>query len=162
MARLLNYFIVQRYKKIIGHYAKIKMRNYLLAALILFSALLFNACSKSSASTITGKWKVINDSTIITGPTVSYDIYNGSIDDYFVFTPRNILYIKEASLYDTINYKLVSNDTILLPGIGFSINGITEPSTISFMGNRMRIVANAPGNIITPGHQYQRIISLER
>ena len=130
--------------------------------LILFFGLLLNACSKSGSSTITGKWNIASDSTIISGGTDSYNIYHGAIGDYFVFAPNGILYTKEASLYDTIAYKLEPNDKIILPKIGFSLNGVTEPSSISLTRNKLRIIANPPGNVINPGLHYQRIINLMR
>ena len=130
--------------------------------LILFFGVIFNACRKSGAITIVGKWSVVSDSTIISGGTVSYNIYHGSIDDYFVFASNGILYTKEGSANDTLNYTLLSNNTIILPGIGFSVNGVTEPSSISFTGNNLKIVANSPGNLINPGFHYQRIINLKR
>ncbi len=83
------------------------MKNYLHTAFI-FLITLLSACTKSGSSTITGKWNVIRDSTIISGGTSSYDIYRGASGDYFVFAPNNVLYIKEASLYDTMSYKLMT------------------------------------------------------
>lgn len=120
------------------------------------------ACSKSATSVITGRWNVVSDSTVITGPGTSYTIYHGSNADYFIFSANGYLYIKESSSLDTIAYQIMSADTVLLPGIGFSINGVTEPSSFVVAGNKLRIVANPSGNIITPGHQYQRVINLKR
>lgn len=120
------------------------------------------ACSKSATSVITGKWNVVSDSTIITEPGIKYDVYHGSNVDYFNFAANGYLYIKESSSLDTIAYQIISADKVLLPGIGFSINGVTEPSSFVVAGNKLRIVSNPPGNIIIPGHQYQRVINLKR
>lgn len=138
------------------------MKVFLFAFMLIFGGAILNACEKSGSDVITGRWNVINDSSIITGPSISYDVFRGSDDDYFNFSSGGSLYIKESSVYDTINYQIISPDTLLLPGIGFSINGITAPSIFTIKDGRLRIIVNPPGNIITPGHQYQRIINLKR
>jgi len=138
------------------------MKVFLGAFMLISASAILNACEKSGSDVIAGRWHVINDSSIITGPSISYDVFDGSDDDYFNFSSNGSLYIKENSIYDTVNYQIISPDTLLLPGIGFSINGITEPSIFTIKDRRLRIVVNPPGNVITPGHQYQRIINLKR
>jgi len=138
------------------------MKVFLLVCMLISASAILNGCEKSGSDIIAGRWNVINDSTIITGPSISYDVFHGSGNDYFNFSSGGLLYIKESLVYDTVNYQIISPDTVLLPGIGFSINGITEPGIFTIKDRRLRIVVNPPGNIITPGHQYQRIINLKR
>jgi hypothetical protein len=138
------------------------MKDFSIAAATIFLCLIMNACTKSASDTLTGFWHIVSDSTITTGPSVSYNIFHGSEDDYFSFSPDGSLYIKEGSSTSTNSYQIIAADTLLLPGIGFSVNGVTEPSIFKIANGRLRIVVNAPGNIITPGHQYQRIINLKR
>ena len=134
----------------------------LLFIILMVSVGLFTSCEKSVTETIQGRWSLISDSTIIKGGATTYTTYIGVNGDYFVFASDGNLYIKESSSYDTIPYQILSADSIILPTIGFSINGVTEASTVSYSDNRMRILANPPGNVITPGFQYQRIINLKR
>jgi hypothetical protein len=71
------------------------MKNYLFAILILFFGLLLNACSKSGAATITGKWNVVSDNEKLTGgPLIGDETYAGKNGDYFDFRTNNNLYVK--------------------------------------------------------------------
>ena len=135
------------------------MKNYLHTAFILFITLL-SACTKSGSSTITGKWNVVSDSTIISGGDISYNIYNGTSGDYFVFAPDNILYIKEASMNDTMSYKLMADNKMSLVQTGININAIPETGTYVITGNKAIIVVTP--NILNPGFTYQRRINLIR
>jgi hypothetical protein len=135
------------------------MKNYLHTAFILLITLL-SACTKSGSSTITGKWNVVSDSVIISGGTVSYNIYNGISGDYFVFAPNNILYIKEASLYDTMSYRLISDNKMNLVHSGVSINDIPETGTYVITNNTARIFVTP--NLLNPGFTYKRIINLKK
>ena len=67
--------MLQRYRNIVCHYKK-SMKNFLFAA---FACVGLVACNKSGSSTLTGRWKVISDSSITSGATVSYNIYNEMI-----------------------------------------------------------------------------------
>lgn len=127
--------------------------------LILFFGILFNGCNKSTTSTITGKWNVISDSEIISGGAVSYNIYHGATDDYFVFAPDNILYIKEALTYDTILYKLTSANTMSLVQTGV-FNAIPETGNYMFTGDKVRIAVTP--DLLNPGFSYKRVINLRR
>ena len=135
------------------------MKNYFHAGLILLIALL-SACTKSGSSSIAGKWNIISDSTIISGSDISYDIYRGTSSDYFVFAPNDILYIKEASLYDTMSYKLMGDNKMSLLHTGASINAISETGTYIITGNEAKIVVTP--NFLSPGFSYQRRINLRR
>jgi hypothetical protein len=138
------------------------MKVFLPVATMIFTCVIINACGKSASNTLSGVWNVISDSIITTGPSVSYNVYNGTKGDHSNFSPDGSLYIKEGSSTSTNSYQIIAADTLLLPGIGFSVNGVTQPSIFTIANGRLRIVVNAPGNIIPPGHQYQRIINLNR
>lgn len=116
--------------------------------------------TKSGSSSIAGKWNIISDSTIISGSDISYDIYRGTSSDYFVFARNDILYIKEASLYDTMSYKLMGDNKMSLLHTGASINAISETGTYIITGNEARIVVTP--NFLSPGFSYQRRINLRR
>jgi hypothetical protein len=151
--------VLQRYADAVCHCKNNKMKNYLYTAFI-FVITLLTACTKSSSSTISGKWNVVSDSTIISGGTVFYSIYRGVSGDYFVFTPNNTLYIKEASLYDTMSYKLTADNKMSLAQTGININEIPETGTYVITGNEARIVVTP--NLLNPGFTYQRRINLRR
>ncbi len=135
----------------------------LLPVTLIIMCSVMTACNKSSANIlITGKWHIVTDVTTITGPDVTTTTYHGSITDYFNFSSDGKLHIKESSLDTVFNYNIESSGKIVLPGIGFSVNGVTEHSEYTLSGNKLVIDANPPGNIIPPGHQYYRTINLER
>ena len=135
------------------------MKNYLFAILIVLFGLLLNACTKSSLSSIEGKWSVVTDSTIISGASVSYNVYHGNDLDYFIFK-NGTLDTKETSQLDTFSYKLISANTISLIKTGIFIDAIPETGTYVFTGNNLRI--NVAPDLNNPGFSYRRIIDLKR
>ena len=128
--------------------------------LIAFACILIIACNKTVSSTLMGRWKVVIDSSIISGGAISYNIYNENDNDYFDFTSNGLLYTKEGLVNDTFSYKLTSGNTINLIETGVLINGIPQSGAYRITDNKARIFV-VP-DFSNPGFSYQRIINLKR
>jgi len=77
-------------------------------------------------SLLTGKWNIINDSTLILNDVSNqinvHSNYIGNLTDYYDFTSDGNLYVKEGTNLDTIKYTFVSNNRLKL--VGYYVNGI--------------------------------------
>ena len=121
-----------------------------------------SACNKSGAFSISGRWQIVSDDkSLAGGPLVGSETYIGKDDDYFDFRAANTLYIKEDGQYDTVQYKLLSNDKIILTGKNFSLVGTSEASNITVSANQAIIVVY-PAGVITPAGGVKRTIILKR
>jgi hypothetical protein len=135
------------------------MRGFLFAVVV-FVYLIVNGCEKSASNTITGIWNVISDSTITNGATISYTVYDGNANDYFIFSANGTLYTKEGDVYDTVLCTPESDSTIAFDKIGVNINVIPQTGTYVLAGNTLRIVV-VP-DVIIPAFSYRRVINLKR
>lgn len=138
---------------------------------IIFACIVVAAgsCKKSPATdhSLTGRWRIINDSTFLEGTPFfqgSHSNYIGVTTDYYHFTSGGNLYIREGTILDTATYTLVScnqvtivyyyaNGTIFPDGAirgTYNISELTEHSvTLSLSG-------------LTPEGQEIEIINLNK
>ena len=79
---------------------------------------------------LSGKWQLVQDSTansmVRTVPLISN--YVGVAGDYFDFRTDGFCYVKEGDAYDTLTYKQVSPNSVIIQNFGLIINGSAEPS----------------------------------
>ena len=140
------------------------MKRILLFGFIIFSAICLNGCNKNSASinaTFLGKWNIVTDS-IYEGVGVNNHIvvYTGQQGDYFNFLSNGVLYSKEGSVLDTLNYSLVSNTAIIVSSFGIIANGVTETSQITNQTSHNLTIASPV--TLTPGGVFGRTVTLSR
>lgn len=131
---------------------------------LLFSLIIVTiSCSKSSdqAISLIGKWNLVYDSTFSGVGTINHAVnYTGQIGDYFNFANDSIIYTKEGFVLDTLNYRLTSNNTLIISSFGIILNGIPETSQITYLtGNNLTILAPI---IPTPAGAFGRKVNLSR
>jgi hypothetical protein len=113
-----------------------KMKYFVNISLI---ALLFAgaiSCSKSNGNPqITGKWKILNDSTSFTGAAGAqsyYTNYIGKEGDYYDFRTDGKMYVKESASLDTMAYEIYSGNQVRCsPSPGFTTNYNTTVLTLT-------------------------------
>jgi hypothetical protein len=139
----------------------------LLAIVLLFS--LITACTKPGCDpanmngpmSLEGKWTLVQDSTanswLKTAPVITN--YIGASGDYFDFRSDGFCYTKEGDGYDTLGWKLVSSQSIIMQKFGLVINGSTEPSLLSRTATRATITTQ---NILSPAGTIFREVNLKR
>src|ERR1700712_2773566 len=100
------------------------MKKILLVACICLIMLLY-PCKKTDNNLITGtppanvlgRWNVLVDSTSAgAGQEDYFKSYNGQPGDYYNFSANGVLYIKEETVADTLNYQLISDTQIGIKG----------------------------------------------
>lgn len=124
---------------------------------------MFYSCSKSTTNNnaLSGKWNIVTDAKFIgLGQDNQQVNYVGKLDDYFDFLNDSVIYMKEGSVLDTLNYKRTSNTTIIISSFGVIANGEPETSQMSNHTNRGLTITAA--NIYTPGGTFGRKIVLSR
>jgi hypothetical protein len=117
----------------------------------LFIVFALGSCeSPLNDSLLTGKWNIINDSTLILNDvphqTDVHSNYIGVQTDYYNFTSDGNLYVKEGTELDTIRFTFVSNNRIKM--VGYYINGINFLYGAN-MGTY--VIENLTGNSVTLG-----------
>lgn len=132
------------------------------------------ACKKSaitnpSQSLIVGKWRIINDSSFITGSLNGVNggsNYVGTPSDYFTFTSNGNLYIREGQSLDTATYTISSNNqqiNILYSYIaGSYISGDVAQSLGISNYTENHLTLTMPGNGLIPEGYLHRIINLRK
>ncbi len=143
--------------------------QHLLAFISLFS--LLTACTKpmhgcdpanmNGSMSLSGKWTLVQDSTAnsmvrIVPLTTNY---MGAAGDYFDFRSDGLCYNKEGDAYDTLSYKQVSPNSIVLQKFGLVVNGSTEASVVTHAGATAQITTQ---NVFTPGGTIFREVKLAR
>lgn len=92
---------------------------------------------------IVAKWNIAKDSTATQYSAQVYPhVYVGGADDYYDFRADGKCYIYENGAFDTLGYKIITNDRLVFTNsyYGAIINPLTSHgATISF------IVAQGPG-----------------
>jgi hypothetical protein len=120
------------------------------------------ACSKNNdAATIKGKWSVVSDSIAVDFPQSKHETYKGAPGDYFDFRNDGKVYVKEAAVFDTLNYALISDHSIKIQGFGWNLNGVQTPSTIKHTSPNSINITTEPG-VITPEGPRFRSVNLVR
>jgi hypothetical protein len=102
-------------------------------AFYLLLLVIVTSCNKKDIQTnpLVGKWKIINDSSSITGSLDGANRssnYIGTPNDYYNFTSNGNLYIGQNSSSDTGKYSLITNNQVQIimfveGGISFGANG---------------------------------------
>jgi hypothetical protein len=119
------------------------------------------SCTKNNSVSIAGNWNLISDSTYSgIGIVSSIRNYKGLNSDYFYFNTNGLLYIKEDTLYDTLNYHIVDNNKIIIDSISLSENGEYTPSDITTLTEHAASIQVT--GIPNPGGTYARCINLSR
>ena len=123
------------------------------------------ACKKYSsstdASTVTGKWNVVSDSTYAGVGLNNHPVdYQGKPGDYFDFRTSGTLYTKEGTVLDTLSYHLLSDTAMIIQSFGIVGNGIPETSHITIF-TAHQLVIKAP-TVFTPGGIFGRTTALSR
>jgi len=86
--------------------------------------------------------------------------YCGQAGDYFNFVNDSIIYTKEGSALDTLNYRFTSSNTIIISSFGIILNGVPETSQIiNLTSNNLIIVAPV---MPTPAGAFGRKVGLSR
>lgn len=124
------------------------------------------ACKKpdgveGSNISILGKWNIVSDSSHV-GIGISNTAVNyiGQPGDYFDFRNNGIIYTREGSILDTLNYTLISDTKIAIPQFDAILNGEAQTSTITkFTSHSLDIAAP---RVITPGGVFGRTVQLSR
>ena len=110
---------------------------------------------------ILGKWNVVSDSTHVgIGVNNNAVAYNGKPGDYFDFRSDGLIYTREGTALDTLNYTFISDSKILIPQFDVILNGEAQTSTINnFTSHSLNIAAPL---IFTPGGVFGRSVRLSR
>jgi hypothetical protein len=115
----------------------------------------------NGSMSLTGKWQVMQDSIsnswLKTSPVITY--YIGAAGDYFDFRSDGFCYTKEGDAFDTLAYKWVSPQSIVVQNFGLVINGATEPSVLSRTATTATITTQ---NILSPSGTIFREVNLKR
>jgi len=135
----------------------------------------FAACTKSHVSTkntSAGQWNLVSDTAFV---GVGYDNhlvgYTGQQGDYFTFSTNGNVYTKEGTVLDTLTYKMVSPNGIIISDFGVILNGVPETSTITGLGAGSLTASNGGEAqtiviqctpIYTPGGAFWRKVTLSR
>jgi len=147
------------------------MKNLLPGILLLFAGFMWASCQKNDnnfQSTITGDWSVVMDTTWSSGigpnGTPSSHKYIGVPSDYYNFTAKGKLYVKEGTeKLDTADYT-ISGDTLkltynyLYEG-GVTIQGAIGRYIITTLNNRNLVLTQ---DFVTPGGIIDETIVLKR
>jgi len=141
---------------------KIRSCVYCLAGIMF----LFCACKKvdgvgNGKAAILGKWNIVSDSSHVgIGISNTAVSYTGKPGDYFDFRNNGMIYTKEGSTLDTLNYTFISDTEIEIPQFDAILNGQVQTSTITnFTTHSLNIAAP---RIITPGGIFGRSVRLSR
>jgi len=119
-------------------------------------------CKKDNTASIIGNWSLINDSVYSNiGIYTTTHNYKGLNSDYFYFNNDGHLYIKEDRLFDTLNYRLLSNNRIIIDSISILENGEYLPSNITTLTAHNASLEVVPDHL-NPGGTYARYINLRR
>ena len=133
-----------------------------LFALFAVAIMSLTNCKKDDTASIVGNWSLINDSVYSNvGIYSTAHNYKGLNSDYFYFSDDGWLYVKEDSLFDTLNYRLLSNNRIIIDSISIVENGEYMPSNITTLTAHKASLAMVPG-VQNPGGIYARYINLRR
>lgn len=142
-------------------------------AILPFLALLLylTACKKtkgssngSAATSITGKWNLLTDSTFVGVGTGNHEVdYIGQPGDYFDFNTNGTVYTKEGDVLDTLTYKLLSESTMIISDFGASGDTCTVNSmTVSNGEGTGQFLYITSPFFFTPGGTFGRKVSLSR
>jgi len=139
------------------------MKTKYLLIFISASTLCWYACKKdgNSTSSITGKWSVVSDSTFVGVGAGNHPVdYAGQAGDYFDFRTDGNIYTKEGTVLDTLNYKLVSDNTLIIESFGATFNGVPATSTIKTRTANSLVIVSP--RVFTPGGATGRTVHLKR
>jgi hypothetical protein len=138
-----------------------------IVVIILFSVI--TGCGKigcdpanmNGSMSLSGKWQLVQDSTansmVRTVPLITN--YVGVAGDYFDFRSDGFCYVKEGDAYDTLTYKQVSANSVIIQNFGIIINGSAEPSDLTRTVTTANITTQ---NMLTPGGTLFREVKLTR
>jgi len=109
--------------------------KFIIPIVTVFIVFASSSCDKSpiNDSLLTGKWSIVNDSTLLQGAgalqTSIHSNYIGVPTDYFNITSNGNIYVKEGANLDTLSYTYASTTKINI--IGYYVNGTTYPDGAS-------------------------------
>jgi len=153
------------------HYITLRNKMKIIIGIVsVFIVFVMGSCEKSpvNESLLTGRWSIINDSTLLLGvgplQTNIHSNFIGGLADDYDFTSEGNLYIREGTNFDTLAYTFVSTNRINI--IAFSYNGTRFPGgagmgtfTIEGLtGNNVTLGLSE----LTPDGKEIRIINLKR
>jgi len=115
----------------------------------------------TQTNSVSGKWNIVYDSTYSGVGSANREVnYCGQAGDYFNFVNDSIIYTKEGSALDTLNYRFTSSNTIIISSFGIILNGVPETSQIiNLTSNNLIIVAPV---MPTPAGAFGRKVGLSR
>lgn len=132
---------MQRFNLCVCHVIKGYMKNLFLGLFITFALAIFsckkaNNNSGNTLSLIQHKWMLVSS----TGEALRYV---GLAGDYYDFSSDNFLYIHLSNTYDTIAYKLLSDNKTLsfYPVINGVRNNVATNYNIKLLNNNQFILS---------------------
>lgn len=136
--------------------------------------LYLTACTKTAVSSneseaaagITGKWNLVTDSTFLGVGSSNHPVdYTGQAGDYFDFDANGYVYTREDTALDTLTYRLISDNAMVISDFGIILNGVDDPSTITGLSgvdlSGQTIIIESP-RFLTPGGEFWRKVTLTR
>jgi hypothetical protein len=138
---------------------------------LLLTLTALESCSKKNeASTITGNWRVISDSTYNSGigPTspASSQVYRGSSADYFKFTADGKLYINEVNIkVVTADYSLTISNQLNLTYLSIVDHGATVSGGGSATYHIVLLTSHnltLYNSLLTPGGYFTETVKLAK
>ena len=138
---------------------KIKMKPFLNLLFIILGVLILGpSCAKKNdaPTSILGKWNIKIDSSYTGGGFTNHEAsYVGQAGDFFNFNSDGHIYIKENSIFDTLNYTL-SSGALIVQNFGYDEGKcqVSSPTTNSL------IISS--GYFITPNGEFGRTVYLTR
>jgi hypothetical protein len=137
------------------------MKRFMLAGVPVFLVFFVLACSKDQRSIkgdLKGTWNIVTDSNYTgVGSTNHLVVYNGFAGDYFEFADNGIVYTKEGSVLDTLQYTFLA-DSVHVIISGFGLGG--DASLISDHTATSMVIASQA--FPTPGGLFWRKVVLSR
>jgi len=125
---------------------------------ILGVLILGTSCTKKNdaPTSILGKWNIKIDSSFTGGGFANHEAsYVGQAGDFFNFNSDGYIYIKENSIFDTLNYTL-SSGSLMVQNFGY---GEGKCQVSSSTTNSLKI---SSGYFTTPNGEFGRTVYLTR
>jgi len=115
----------------------------------------------TAARAILGRWNVVSDEGFTGIAQNNQPVnYTGQPGDYFDFNENGKLYMKESTRADTTDYRLTSDTTVQIGGVGLVLNGLQAISVIENL--TPHTVTLHAAVVLTPGGAFGRKIKLAR
>lgn len=136
-----------------------------LKAFLILTGLLFclYACKKPAAvnpDSVVGRWNIVSVASS-TGVGANNQVVNyaGQPGDYYEFTSNGILYTREGTVLNTLNYTIDADTSIIIKAPG-NTNGIPQPGRITTFTAHSLVIYGP--YLFTPGGTFGNTTSLSR